>query len=277
MLVFSWQMAEELAAAHMRQLGFEQVRRMPDGVDGGIDVSALNAAGQAKHHAAPVGGPDIQRLRGAAPATEHLLFYSSSGYTPAAFKAAELANVCLFRYTTANVVEAENDLARRLQSRAVQDESASVMTDFLLSWIRAAVYSRWFPKYMTELSPRVNDVASGRLVVANEEAEIMLATVKSLMAAGPAFDQIRLLIVDLSALEMTNTHNWVALRSFTEELAQAITAFESHLMIDEKQARRLNQSQARHLEKEMYDLLRLASLAPAPFVASQHLKPKERV
>lgn len=276
MLVFSWQMAEELAAEHMRQLGFEQVRRMPDGVDGGIDVSALNAAGQAKHHAIPVGGPDIQRLRGAAPATEHLLFYSSSGYTPAAFKAAELADVCLFRYTTANVVEAENDAARHLQSRAVQDESASVMTEFLLSWIRVVVYSRWFPKYMTELSPRVNDLSSGRLVVSSEEAETMLVTVKSLMAAAPALDQIRLLLVDVSALEMMNTQNWVALRSFTEKLAQAITAFESHLIIDGKQARRLNQSQARHLKKEMYDFLRTASLAPASFVASERLKPKER-
>ena len=40
MSYFTWQMAEELAVAHLRALGFADARRTIAGADGGIDVAA---------------------------------------------------------------------------------------------------------------------------------------------------------------------------------------------------------------------------------------------
>jgi hypothetical protein len=109
-------MAEELAAAHMRSIGYLDARRTPSGTDAGVDVAAANAIAQVKYHAQAIGGPDIQRLRGAAFNHADALFYSSSGYTSAAVIAAELSGVALFRYSTSNEVTPVNARAIELES-----------------------------------------------------------------------------------------------------------------------------------------------------------------
>src|SRR5687767_13674031 len=113
-MVFSWQMAEELAAAHMRSIGFPDARRTRDGADGGIDVTATSAVAQVKYQTAPVGGPAIQRLRGAAHRVKHAIFYASNGYTAAALATANETDVALFTYTETNKVTPANDTARRM-------------------------------------------------------------------------------------------------------------------------------------------------------------------
>lgn len=108
-------MAEELAVAHMRHLGFADARRTAAGADGGLDVLATGAVAQVKHHAQPVGAPDVQRLRGAGHGATHAVFYSRSGYTAAAFAFAQVSNVALFAFTSTNVITAVNDHAERLE------------------------------------------------------------------------------------------------------------------------------------------------------------------
>lgn len=104
-------MAEELAAAHMRLIGFADARRTREGADGGLDVSSNGAVAQVKNLAAPVGSPDIQRARGAAHGTGVVLFYSSSGFTDSAVSVAELCEIALFRYTESGDVEPVNERA----------------------------------------------------------------------------------------------------------------------------------------------------------------------
>jgi hypothetical protein len=113
-MVFSWQMAEELAAAHLRSLGFVDARRTPDGVDGGIDVRGSSVAAQVKYQLAPVGAPIVQQLRGAAHGVEHAVFYASGGFTASAITAANVAEIALFSFGMDNDVWAVNDLAQQL-------------------------------------------------------------------------------------------------------------------------------------------------------------------
>lgn len=112
--IATWQAAEILAAAHMRHLGFADVRLSGSGVDQGIDVIAAGAAAQVKLHARSAGGPEIQQLYGAAHGLPDRLFYAM-GFTPAAVRAAEITGVALFAYeTTAGAVTPANDAAREL-------------------------------------------------------------------------------------------------------------------------------------------------------------------
>lgn len=107
-------MAEELAAGHMRSIGFADAKRTPEGVDGGIDVVASSAVAQVKSWDTAVGAPEIQRLRGAAHNIDHALFYSRSGYTVAARDAAAGSRVALFGFTALNEILPENSVAEEL-------------------------------------------------------------------------------------------------------------------------------------------------------------------
>lgn len=123
-------MAEELAAEHMRQVGFINARRTPAGNDSGVDVIATYAVAQVKFQAAPVGGPLIQQLRGAAHDIESALFYSSSGYTRAAAAAAERCEVALFRFTTRCEVFPQNSAAQQIVDRDSAKEDAQIFEQF---------------------------------------------------------------------------------------------------------------------------------------------------
>lgn len=117
-------MAEVLAVEHMRIIGFVDAQPTVAGADGGLDAISLDAVAQVKHHAQPVGAPDVQRLRGAAHGNHHALFYSSSGYTSAAIAFAESADVALFQFDQMNTVTPANG-----HGSALAANHSSVMRD----------------------------------------------------------------------------------------------------------------------------------------------------
>jgi hypothetical protein len=111
--VLTWQDAESMAADHMRHMNFTSVTTTPAGPDGGLDIISRTAAAQVKLHAASVGAPDVQRLRGAADGFQDRLFYALA-YTPVAFSTAEAIGVALFQFTYSGDVAAINATARAL-------------------------------------------------------------------------------------------------------------------------------------------------------------------
>jgi hypothetical protein len=157
--IFSWQQAEELAAAHMRSLGFLDATRTRDGADGGLDVVAENAVAQVKHHQAKTGAPDVQRLRGAGHKFSNLLFYSSAGYTPAAVAAADELGVALFTYTTANQVSAINGNAERLNAReASADMVVAAVNESMRVVLRAKAWNDAFQPHIDDARREIADI-----------------------------------------------------------------------------------------------------------------------
>jgi len=197
--LFTWGMAEELAVAHLRQLGFGDARRTPPGADGGIDVQGTGVVAQVKHHAHPVGGPDVQRLRGAAHGLAHAVFYSLSGYTAAATVFADRADVALFSYATSNVVTAVNEtageLVRASRSTTPTQDVAAFLGDALQACLSIAASSRAVSRTMDALTPermtpfklRGLKEAFGELVRFKEEwPPIEVAIMGPLSTAGGA-------------------------------------------------------------------------------------------
>lgn len=118
---FSWELAEALATAHMRALGFHDARTTTRGADKGIDVISARAAAQVKALKTPVGAPDVQKLKGSAHLLESQLFYSLSGYTEQAVVFAETAAVALFVFDERNNVEPANAFAVALVAQVDED------------------------------------------------------------------------------------------------------------------------------------------------------------
>ena len=162
--IFSWQQAEELAAAHMRSIGFLDAVRTREGADGGLDVVSGNAVAQVKHHQAKTGAPDVQRLRGAGHKYPHLIFYSSAGYTAAAIATADDCGVSLFTYTETNEVTPVNPRAEQLHSREV---SMEMMTAALNEGRRIVLRTRAWNSAVAAFS----DVLSAELASIQAEAE----------------------------------------------------------------------------------------------------------
>ena len=102
----------------MRALGFSDAALTSNGADGGIDIRASAAVAQVKFLSAPVGSPDIQRLRGAAHGVELALFYSASSYTAAATATASNTGVALFSFDIEGRVVPVNALALQHTSAA---------------------------------------------------------------------------------------------------------------------------------------------------------------
>ncbi|MFG1992581.1 restriction endonuclease [Actinoplanes sp. NPDC048988] len=111
-----WRVAEDIACAHMRTLGFLDAEKTGGGRDGGLDVVAENAIAQVKMLALPVGAPPVQQLRGTRPLLPHHLFYSTSGYTGAALAAADEIGVALFQIERDGTVTGVNDAAESLET-----------------------------------------------------------------------------------------------------------------------------------------------------------------
>jgi hypothetical protein len=110
---------EELAAWYMRgTLELEAVALTRRGADGGIDVRSATAAAHVKHHASPVGAPEIQKAKGASHGSEHALFFALSGFTKQAIEYASSAGVALFSYTIYGDVTPRNAPARKLLESA---------------------------------------------------------------------------------------------------------------------------------------------------------------
>lgn len=163
MPVFSWELAEALALAHMKQMGFFDARSTAQGSDGGLDVVSAKAAAQVKAWSKPVGAPEIQKLKGAAHSYQHVVFYSQAGYTAQAVAYASTAQICLFTFTEANQVAAFNEAAMVLESddsRALEAQKAAAsirkaettihgMTAFLstvLNWVKLSPFLHIVPQ-----------------------------------------------------------------------------------------------------------------------------------
>jgi len=119
--VLTWQDAELMAAAHLTHLGFPGVMVTPGTGDGGLDAVAQGAAAQVKHHTAPSGSPDIQRLFGAAADFPNRLFYAT-GYTFAGVAEAERLKIALFQFTPEGLIVAVNAFARQVAPRVTPPE-----------------------------------------------------------------------------------------------------------------------------------------------------------
>lgn len=144
-LLADWQDGELLAAHHMRTtLAFADAFVTPGGVDAGIDVVATGAAAQVKHYGGKaVGAPEVQMVRGAAHAIEHVLFYSLSGYTSPAIAAGTSANVALFRYTIYGDVAPTNRLAESLVKASEAARQALTRPDPEYDSIAEGVAAWW--------------------------------------------------------------------------------------------------------------------------------------
>ncbi len=90
-----WKAAEEIARAHMCEIGLPDARLTGAGRDGGIDVTSSLGVAQVKMQAQPVIAGLVQQLRGSRPDVAHHLFYSTSGYTSGALEAADRSGVGL--------------------------------------------------------------------------------------------------------------------------------------------------------------------------------------
>ncbi|WP_112639388.1 restriction endonuclease [Micromonospora saelicesensis] len=119
-----WRTSEEVAAAHMRALGFADAELTGGSRDGGLDVVAGAGVAQVKMQAQPVGAPQVQQLRGTRPHSPHHLFYSTSGYTTAARETAAEIGVYLFTIGRDGMVSPVGDAAADLAETGVHDPDA---------------------------------------------------------------------------------------------------------------------------------------------------------
>lgn len=163
MKTFSWEMAEALALAHMKNVGFSDAQKTESGSDKGLDVIAADGVAQVKALQAPVGRPDLQKLKGAAQGYKHLLFYSLSGYTSQAIEYAEESGVALFTFDRANNVKAVNTSARwidgsesprveALQAKLTANDLVGEMKEFaalsneLMTWLKLSPWTYLVPQ-----------------------------------------------------------------------------------------------------------------------------------
>ena len=92
---------ETVCAEWMKKAGFSNVERTPKGPDGGIDVIASDAVGQAKFHPSQkVTGESVRALVGSKVERKKkraLFFHYGPGYTPDAIEAARNTGVELYQ------------------------------------------------------------------------------------------------------------------------------------------------------------------------------------
>ena len=85
---------------HMvHSLGHLDAVMTASGADEGLDVVANDAVGQVKHHAKPVGRPDLQKLLGASFPNRVPYFFALSGFTVGALDFARVSTMPLFMYS----------------------------------------------------------------------------------------------------------------------------------------------------------------------------------
>lgn len=120
-----WRQAEQLAAWHLRQLGYIDARLTGEGADSGVDVLAVGVVAQVKHQSQAVGQPPLRDLFGAAQAAgAKPFFYSLAGYTVKALEWATAINMPLFTYTVDGQVLAHNSAAHALLPRSASPGEA---------------------------------------------------------------------------------------------------------------------------------------------------------
>ena len=146
----TWQAAERFAADFLKSAGFSDARTTGGGTDGGVDVRGTGVLAQVKHHAKPVGRPDLQRLYGARGTDAHALyFFGLSGFSPQAIAYAREHNIGLLRYdgfrnvtavtpaafTVAKTVREREARAEALQAKAAQAKADWAGTRFEIVYV----------------------------------------------------------------------------------------------------------------------------------------------
>lgn len=93
---------EKFLASWMRWAGWPDAHVMPIGPDGGVDVRATGALGQAKYWDKPIGIEEVQRHNGVCEGIPNRgrIFLSKNGYTPDAVKFANSAGLVLLAMET---------------------------------------------------------------------------------------------------------------------------------------------------------------------------------
>lgn len=93
---------EKFLASWMRWAGWPDAHVMPIGPDGGVDVRATGALGQAKYWDKPIGIEEVQRHNGVCEGIPNKgrIFLSKNGYTPDAVKFANAAGIVLLAMDT---------------------------------------------------------------------------------------------------------------------------------------------------------------------------------
>lgn len=175
-MAFTWQSAEELATAHLRVMGFFDACLTRAGADGGVDVIGDCLAAQVKHHARPVGAPDVQRLRGAAHRTQSVAFYSSSGYTAAGIQTAEETGIALFRFSEFGEVFPVNALAAEWCAR--RGKVAAVETLIATTLVRIDRLKA----VQVLIAPRLEELGDG--------ASALQAGAEELLASSPSDEEV---------------------------------------------------------------------------------------
>ena len=108
-----WQQAERVAAAALRQFGFDDAATTKSGADEGLDVEGRSVAGQVKYTARPVGRPVLQQLVGAAHGRVTVCF-ARAGYTAQALAFAEQVGMALFEIALPSTVRPVSSAAREM-------------------------------------------------------------------------------------------------------------------------------------------------------------------
>jgi hypothetical protein len=127
-LVTDDRVAEEIAAAWVRRLGFAEARTTMSGADDGLDVDATGAAAQVKLWSTKKpGASDVRDLKGSSRLGQTRIFFSHNGYTQPAWKWASHPDnrVALFIMGRDGFITAVNTYARRLLWRAPYRPPAS--------------------------------------------------------------------------------------------------------------------------------------------------------
>lgn len=108
-----WHRAEQLAAAALRQFGYQDARVTESGADGGIDVRSSRIVAQVKYTSRPVGRPVLQQLVGAADGLPCAAF-ALEGYTQQAHEYADERGIALFSLDLPDQVAPVNGRAHRM-------------------------------------------------------------------------------------------------------------------------------------------------------------------
>lgn len=188
----TWREAEHLAAEHMRAIGFVDALATPIGADKGLDVVSTGGVAQVKHFStAPVGSPDVQRLKGAGHDSSRTLFYSLTGYTAAASAFADSAGVALFIYSAHGTVSPVNRVAEALVDTGYVPLGFGTSTaarERLLSEFEA--YGQATIDSVARLMNAVSDLATDTEWISNLTQEQYVDNIQPAMQEAAALQQL---------------------------------------------------------------------------------------
>jgi len=106
---------EQTACEWMIFLGFSDAKLTKNGPDGGVDITSSRALAQVKMEARPIGPSVVQAIFGVSRLHEkRAIVFAQMGFSVAAEKFADQANVCLFEFDLQGAVRPVNRHAKGL-------------------------------------------------------------------------------------------------------------------------------------------------------------------